>query len=776
METNNFSFLKEKYPKLAALGKEIEEVFYKDSQTVLMKGRVYAEELLREIVIQHEDIADLKYMKLYERIQFLEKEEILTREIARSFDSIRHLGNKHTHEYRGMDFEDAFKMHKCLYEVSIWFMEVYGDYSFVAPMYQIPENKSEKDYINKLEEMTLSLERKIELILKDATENTAIKNEVAASNEKNINDYAIADVKTVQYEEEPEYNSLLLKELSKLRESSQEAIENSNQFSAFKDYLHVERSIQGELKDSLDCMSNTENAQLLFLCGSVGDGKSHLLAYMNKKYPEILYQFDIHNDATESFDPHKSSLDTLAEVLSPFKDDEISTSSKKLILAINLGVLHNFIESEYAKEHFKKLSQFIFDAGVFDTTKVTTNQNSPHFNLISFSEYKPFELKDSGVSSSYYSSLLEKIVQPNPENPFYNAYKYDKQRGIKGYFIVNYELLMLEEVREGIISILIQSQIKHKVIISTRALLNFLFDILVPENINSEYINSGSIEKTKGLLFNLIFEGKHRSQLLSEIEKLDPIHIRSENLDIVLVELNNSLEIKNTFEKYINLNSLIEWEHEMNGLGAFQDLSESSRHLFNRTLIRMVYFMGNSDIKEVFYDKNYHNYVSYLFHFNKGNKGGLKEIQNLLKEGIFSWNGSPKENYVYLSENNHFIQTAQELSIKPFFNHLEAINENVLQRFQLEIQLGFSNQKRENPYLLDIDYSLYEMLIKLSKGYRPNKKDQENYIKFVEYIEKVMQHGSRERELLFVNHQTGMLFKLTYDEDYEEFSFRRDKS
>lgn len=63
---------------------------------------------------------------------------------------------------------------------------------------------------------------------------------------------------------------------------------------------------------------------------------------------------------------------------------------------------------------------------------------------------------------------------------------------------------MLEEVREGIISILIQSQIKHKVIISTRALLNFLFDILVPENINSEYINSGSIEKTKGLLFNLI--------------------------------------------------------------------------------------------------------------------------------------------------------------------------------------------------------------------------------------------------------------------------------
>lgn len=121
----------------------------------------------------------------------------------------------------------------------------------------------------------------------------------------------------------------------------------------------------------------------------------------------------------------------MAEVLSPFKDDEISTSSQKLILAINLGVLHNFIESEYAKEHFKKLSQFIFDAGVFDTTKITTNQNSSHFNLISFSEYKPFELKDSGVSSNYYSSLLEKIVQPNPENPFIMLINMIKKGGLK---------------------------------------------------------------------------------------------------------------------------------------------------------------------------------------------------------------------------------------------------------------------------------------------------------------------------------------------------------
>ena len=49
----------------------------------------------------------------------------------------------------------------------------------------------------------------------------------------------------------------------------------------------------------------------------------------------------------------KSSLDTLAEVLKPYSDSEIDGSRFKLILAINLGVLHNFIESDYAKSTIK---------------------------------------------------------------------------------------------------------------------------------------------------------------------------------------------------------------------------------------------------------------------------------------------------------------------------------------------------------------------------------------------------------------------------------------
>lgn len=296
MSDSIFSFLDNHFPKLAALGDEIEKVFYTDSQTVLMKGRLFSEELLNDVIQQHNDLNFLHSRKLYERIQYLEKEDILDKEISRSFDSIRQLGNKSSHEYVGMDLEKAFQMHKRLFEISVWLMELYGDYTFVAPIYKIPDmgrDKAQKknEYLSKLEEKTSTLERKIELILKESSHShkqiaaTKTEDEVVGNSEELLNG-----------------ESYLLKELSKLKESSQEAVENSTQFTAFKEYLHVERSFQEYFKDSLDKANSSSDAKLILICGSVGDGKSHLIAYMNHKYPELIGNFDIHNDATESFD------------------------------------------------------------------------------------------------------------------------------------------------------------------------------------------------------------------------------------------------------------------------------------------------------------------------------------------------------------------------------------------------------------------------------------------------------------------------------------------
>ena len=84
--------------------------------------------------------------------------------------------------------------------------------------------------------------------------------------------------------------------------------------SFFKKYLHVDRNIQKELLELINEANNSEQSQLVLLCGSVGDGKSHLLAYVNEEYKEIISNFKIHNDATESFDPSQTEIETLKKV------------------------------------------------------------------------------------------------------------------------------------------------------------------------------------------------------------------------------------------------------------------------------------------------------------------------------------------------------------------------------------------------------------------------------------------------------------------------------
>lgn len=784
-----FDFLQGILPELADIGKSIEESFYQDPQTVLIKGRIFSEVLSKRIAAEHE-FYDLEYVKQVDRIQKLEREDILPKEVARSFDTIRYLGNKAAHEHIEGGLESAFKMHKNLFQIAVWFMEVYGSHEFVAPRYKHPQPNTGIDIVEKLEEkISASLEEKLKVLMEVAAQKQEISKEeellVAdeveeqggkSENIETITSTHVEETERVHYVEDftlEEGESYLLRELSKLRESSQEAIENPNAFSAFKEYLHVERTIQQDLMSALTDAAGKNESQLIFLCGSVGDGKSHLLSYVKNKHPELMVNFSVHNDATESFDPQKSSLDTLAEVLKPFSDSEIENSGCKLILAINLGVLHNFIESDYAKENYQTLTEFILMSEIFEASTVTGNQADNHFQLISFSDYQPFELTDSGPKSDYFSAIMERLIVESETNPFYQAYLKDKKRGISGFFMTNYELFQRKEIRDGILTTLIEAIVKHKMIISTRSMLNFLYDILVPSHGKDEFLSAGIIEKTEALLPNLLFDGQDKSQLLAVIAKMDPIHLRSNNVDQMLIELNNSVNMENTFHKHLDLQSLEQWADELEEMGPFFELSGSSKQIFNKTLIRMSFFISKL-LRGTFEDENYKRYMEYLYAFNTGNRSSLKEMYNVAKQSIFLWNGSPKADYVYMDNSNEVTQVAQSLILKPSVAHLQGEEEGILNRFKLNVVLAFSNKDKEHTVLLEIDYPLYEMMMKLLKGYRPNKKDREDCIQFVEFIDKVMKLGDRDKELLFVQLDGNGMFKLTYDEDFEEFTFRRE--
>lgn len=57
---------------------------------------------------------------------------------------------------------------------------------------------------------------------------------------------------------------------------------------------------------------------LVLICGSAGDGKSHLVAYLKFTDPENLLEgYTLYNDATESDAPTQAALERMATKLEP---------------------------------------------------------------------------------------------------------------------------------------------------------------------------------------------------------------------------------------------------------------------------------------------------------------------------------------------------------------------------------------------------------------------------------------------------------------------------
>lgn len=161
-----------------------------------------------------------------------------------------------------------------------------------------------------------------------------------------------------------------LRRLSKL---SAEAVQNIDDFDQLKEYMHVKRCTEDDFKDLMSRIVDVKHKHLVLVCGSAGDGKSHLLSYLKyKDQNKILDSYKIINDATESDAPNQTAIQTLAERIAAFRDDRLDDGGcEKVVLAINLGMLNNFIDSEQGK-YFSRLKQYVLDNNIFSVTKSTS--------------------------------------------------------------------------------------------------------------------------------------------------------------------------------------------------------------------------------------------------------------------------------------------------------------------------------------------------------------------------------------------------------------------
>lgn len=763
LERDVFSYLEKDYRYLNNYIRDINDLLSTSPHSAIIKGRTFVESLTQEVA-KLKGYGLLNNLTQLERLTKLKNEGVLNDEVGGFFLAIRSIGNKATDTSVEGELIAALNIHKNIYKITCWFVGSYIDSKFESEPYKIPITSIDIDTNNKeisnVEETNVKKLEEAEDVFEDLLIESIIDN-------------SEIDKKC------------LVQELSRLKESSKEAVEGLGEFTPFKRYMHIERDAQKGLEELIIKANESNKAQLILVCGSVGDGKSHMISYFNnkKEYSDIMKTFTLHNDATESLEPNKTSMDTLNEVLDDFSDEKIEISNRKLILAINLGTLNNFIDSQYGTR-FSILKKFVQDKKILENSVEDSSFNhNSSFQYVNFSDYHIFTLKDGTVHSDYVKSLIKKITDSSELNIFYSSYKKNCSKcnnkdccPIKA----NYELLSKENVQNSIVELLVQSIVKKKIIISTRALLNFMYELMIPISyidVNSPTFKNkisklNSHEYIKSLMPNLIFNHKELSFIFESLSSLDPLNIRNEKVDDFIIEFNNSIDIMTYFKDYIDYP--IGYMDKLSDIDFSETVDRKIVYELLKLFIRSYYVCGIGDIFSL-EDNVYEDYMSALYYWNRGDKAKLKNIYMDVKDGIVKWNGEVDKDHIniFMGKNQIKYNVSEEIELKANTDNLPINDETNLKKFISSLKLKYKSDKLDTSQEIDVDFGLYKLLMQVNNGYRPNKKDKNHFIKFIEFINKLEETGSQNEKLIFTekNREVNMKYKLEYDTEFECYRF-----
>ncbi len=576
---------------------------------------------------------------------------------------------------------------------------------------------------------------------------------------------------------------LLIQELGKLKETSKEAIANGNLpiDDCLKNYLHIERPVEQALKQALLKACQHHRSTLLMVCGNVGDGKSHLISRVQglPEYQECFTQFKVHNDATVSFNPDEDCIATLSKLLIPFRDDQLGKHSTKILLAINLGTLSNFLEQN--RTDFTALQRFVYAHQIIEGGSAAATEggvSSDHFDFVNFTNYHFYSLNSVGPQMDLIEELFRRVTADSPLNPIFTAYKSMREFAWPQPcpVISNFDFLCNAAHQRVIARLLVGCLIKEKQIISFRQLLNFIYDLLVPYQLAQPNLvkyqqlvgRLTAEERLATFTPYYLFENPTRSKIFSNLYQLDPAIRRYEELDERAVQLFTD-------------NDPCGWlNNEFPDLLPFQvqpKPEERIRHeLLTKAFLRFHYIEQADSVK--YTDDYFADFIQALYAYNTHDVAGLRPAIELVKKAAYSWNGgTPEKNKAIVpgTVKSTVYRLFRQIELRSVPKHAAKNHAVVVNEFGQELHFRFQVGHNSEPISIDVDYALYVLLQKINDGYRPNKIDRQTYVNFGRFVENVT-FADIDRERLYIdeiNYGQPVDYTFFYDDEFQEFTFKK---
>lgn len=512
----------------------------------------------------------------------------------------------------------------------------------------------------------------------------------------------------------------------KLSIKSKESLVNGNAaLDDFHNYLHVSRPIEADFEATLKTCIPNNTRTLTLLVGNVGDGKSHLIAYEQNKYQQLFndYQIKIHNDATESLRADETAVDTLMEhILIDFDDNHDQVSNVHLIVAINMGILTNFVAAAKKAGRYQRLCEFIEKTNIL-TDIATTTFAAPgsEFQLLTFNSDNKLVLNDAGeATSQFITGILAKVTQKNANNPFFNAYlhDHDEQNMI---LKKNYELLMNQGVQATLVNLLVRVQIQFQQLLSVRQIMNFIHDLVIPPKDVTGY---------QALLPALLFSGQMRSSLLDKAALLDPTLIQNSQIDEINSRLFNTTHFTDEVQQicsqlklsYADIAAIIDYlDHQLTNAQ-----TDDARYEEIKFVLRLLYLLKHD--YDFFEDQDYLDFLAALTAAQSYEL--TKRLKRILQQGIQNWNGHSPINRTVFTD-----PIAQNVAIKLSlqFDHRRPVMRD-------GVNLRIAAVKPE--IAIGINFQTFQLLRKVCDGYVLRNIDLQEAVDFNQFVQKTISYNN----------------------------------
>ncbi|GIU50477.1 hypothetical protein TUM4438_36610 [Shewanella sairae] len=519
--------------------------------------------------------------------------------------------------------------------------------------------------------------------------------------------------------------------LSVLSKSSPYAVrtlhQNDNSIEdQIENYLFITTNIEQAFKEAL---INATEDDIIFLCGSSGDGKSEILTrYCEMAMFKDRYKF--HLDATHSFSPTSNAIQTLDTLF-----EENRTSNKTLVVGINVGMLGNYAQegAELHDDIKSSIKSFLDDS--------PTESNH---QFLDFEKFPKFVLGKNGYTAEFVKELFQKLTAPT-NNIIRDHFDHEKTltQAVDKKLCANYELLSDEAVQQTIIELLFKARLVKDQFLTARALLDFVFHLLAGP----------------GYLFDNLFTGTD-NELASKIVDFDPANIRTQHIDKFILSRSLGLPDHN-YEVFVE--ALL--------------LKGFTRSLAPESYLRLFYLLKNSEFANNYHlsfcgdfqqdlIKKYSEVWHLHCHFDGSDEHKLalrQYYKDVAIAAVHKYNNrnAPRlgKGEFFISEHNGF-QLAADLELKVHVPQIAEDKETKTSHFNTYFKVGKRIVK------LPTNINLLSLMLRIVEGYRPNKHDKNTVVLLDELVEEIAEVANETSTLhiLYKNDR----YKIAND-DFDEF-------